>query len=91
MYQFNRITLKRPEKRCLLIIAISVIIIIFGHHPLFGKTLEIAVDVWHPYEDISDQQVPGFSTEVITNVFQTMGVKLNLKEYPLGQGIEERL
>ena len=88
MYQSTRIIQRRVEKKCLLIITISALLIIIGHHPLFGKALEIAVDVWHPYEDISDQQAPGFSTEVITNVFQSMGVKLNLKEYPWARGLK---
>lgn len=88
MYQMNRITQKRAKKKCPFIIAMGVILIIIGQQPLFGKALEIAVDVWHPYEDISDQQAPGFSTEVIKNVFQSMGVKLNLKEYPWARGLK---
>ncbi|MCK5186095.1 MAG: hypothetical protein KAR43_03115, partial [Deltaproteobacteria bacterium] len=73
MYQFNNETQKRAGKtKRLMTITMSVFLIMIGNYPLFGKTLEIAVDVWHPYENISDQQAPGFSTEVITNVFQSM-------------------
>jgi len=89
LYQFNNETQKCADKTIrIMIIAMSVILIMLGNNPLFGKTLEIAVDVWHPYEDISDQQAPGFSTEVITNVFQSMGIKINLKEYPWARGLK---
>ena len=89
MYQFNNETQKRAGKtKRLMIITMSAFLIMIGNYPLFGKTLEIAVDVWHPYENISDQQAPGFSTEVITNVFQSMGVKINLKEYPWARGLK---
>jgi len=89
LYQLSSETQNRTDKaKRLMIIAMSAILIIFSNPPLYGKTLEIAVDVWHPYEDISDQQAPGFSTEVITNVFQSMGVKMNLKEYPWARGLK---
>ena len=79
MYQFNDKTQKRAGKtKRLTIIAISVVLLLIGYHPSFGKILKVAVDVWHPYQDISDQQAPGFSTEVITHVFQSMGVGMSL-------------
>ena len=64
----------------------SVVLVLIGYHSSFGKILKVAVDVWHPYEDISDQQAPGFSTEVITHVFKSMGVEMSLKEYPWARG-----
>ena len=88
MYQSNRIIQKRVNKKCLLVVTMVALLIIIGHHPLFGKTLEIAVDVWHPYEDISNQQAPGFSTEVITKVLHSMSVNFNLKEYPWARGLK---
>ncbi len=88
MYQSNKTLQKRVVKKCLLVVTMSALLITIDHHPLFGKTLEIAVDVWHPYEDISNQQAPGFSTEVITNVFQSMGVNFNLEEYPWARGLK---
>ncbi len=88
MNQSNRIIQKRVVKICLLVVTMSALLIIIDHHPLFGKTLEIAVDVWHPYEDISNQQAPGFSTEVIANVLQSMGVNFNLEEYPWARGLK---
>ena len=89
MYQFNDNTQKRVDKtKRLTIIAISVVLVLIGYHPSSGKTLKVAVDVWHPYEDISNQQAPGFSTEVITHVFQSMGVETSLKEYPWARGLK---
>ncbi len=88
MNHSNRIIQKRVVKICLLVVTMSALLIIIDHHPLFGKTLEIAVDVWYPYEDISNQQAPGFSTEVITNVLQSMGVNFNLEEYPWARGLK---
>ena len=89
MHPFNNITQNSAEKtKILLIIAVNIILILIGNYPSFGKTLKVAVDVWHPYEDISDQHAPGFSTEVLTHVFQTMGVEIILKEYPWARGLK---
>ena len=89
MCQFKDKTQKCADKtKKLTIIAMSVVLVLIGYHPSFGKILKVAVDVWHPYEDISDQQAPGFSTEVITHVFQSMGVEMSLKEYPWARGLK---
>jgi polar amino acid transport system substrate-binding protein len=89
LYPFNNKTQRRAGKtKRLAIIAMSAVLILIGHHPSSSQTLKVAVDVWHPYEDISDQHAPGFSTEVFTHVFQSMGVEMSLKEYPWARGLK---
>ena len=89
MCQFYIKTQSHAEKTIrILIIATSVLMILIGHHSSIAKTLKVAVDVWHPYEDISNQQAPGFSTEVITHVFQSMDVDIKLTEYPWARGLK---
>lgn len=52
-------------------------------HPVSAqKTIDIATDVWIPYENISNKEAPGFSTEVVQLVFATLGEKIQITEYP---------
>lgn len=53
------------------------------------EVLRIATDVWLPYENISNQQAPGFSTEVIALVLKEMGVKSRTNEFPWARALKE--
>jgi polar amino acid transport system substrate-binding protein len=52
-------------------------------------TLRLATDVWLPYEDISDKNSPGFSTEVIAHVLKSMNVKTDTREFPWARAMKE--
>jgi polar amino acid transport system substrate-binding protein len=51
--------------------------------------LRVATDLWLPYENISNEQAPGFSTEVIANVLSEMGVKGKTRELPWARALKE--
>src|SRR5438105_12135953 len=46
------------------------------------KPIQIATDVWIPYENISNKEAPGFSTEVVQSVFANLKKEVEFKEYP---------
>jgi len=58
-----------------------------AHSVSAQKTIEIATDVWIPYENLSNKEAPGFSTEVIRLVFSTLGQKIEIKEYPWARAV----
>lgn len=61
-----------------------------GPEKAFGsEVLRIATDVWLPYENISNEQAPGFSTEVIAQVLSEMGVKSKTREYPWARALKD--
>jgi polar amino acid transport system substrate-binding protein len=45
-----------------------------------ANTLEIGTSEWPPYDNISNKQAPGFSAEVIRQVFSNMGIAINITE-----------
>jgi polar amino acid transport system substrate-binding protein len=44
--------------------------------------LELVTDQWIPYENLSDAAAPGFSTEVLKQVFAAMGRDASFEELP---------
>jgi polar amino acid transport system substrate-binding protein len=54
-----------------------------------GEILRLATDVWLPYENISDEQAPGFSTEVIARVLGEMNVKSTTRESPWARAVKD--
>ena len=89
MFPYNNDIEKSTYKsKTLQITTISFVLIIILHLSSYAKDLKVAVDVWYPYEDISNPKAPGFSTEVITHVFKAMGVEVKLKEYPWARGLK---
>lgn len=54
-----------------------------------AEVLKVATDVWLPYEDISNAEAPGFSTEVIGQVLQEMGVKTETRESPWARAVKD--
>jgi polar amino acid transport system substrate-binding protein len=56
---------------------------------LDAKTLKISTDVWLPYEDLSNTDSPGFSTEVITRVMRDMDVSIEIREFPWARGLAD--
>ena len=44
--------------------------------------LQLVTDQWIPYENLSDGEAPGFSTEVLKRVFTTMGRDASFEEFP---------
>jgi polar amino acid transport system substrate-binding protein len=53
------------------------------------EVLRIATDVWLPYENISDERSPGFSTEVIARVLREMGVQSETREFPWARAVKD--
>lgn len=68
-----------------------VLLFSFGSitHTSAKEFIKLAVDIWLPYENIGNKDVPGFSTEVVTNVLNEMGVKWDLREYPWARALKE--
>lgn len=54
-----------------------------------AQALRIATDVWLPYEDISNEQAPGFSTEVIAHVMKSMSIETETRELPWARALNE--
>lgn len=44
--------------------------------------LQLVTDQWVPYENLSDAMAPGFSTEVLKQVFAAMGQDVSFEEFP---------
>src|SRR5260221_14086433 len=44
--------------------------------------LQLVTDQWIPYENLSDAEAPGFSTEVLKRVFAAMGQEASFEEFP---------
>ena len=44
--------------------------------------LRLVTDQWVPYENLSDAEAPGFSTEVLRGVFASMRQEVSFEEYP---------
>ncbi len=53
------------------------------------NVLRLATDLWLPYENISNQEAPGFSTEVIATVLSEMGVASKTRELPWARALKE--
>lgn len=70
-----------------------VIVLVLGlslsNHAYARESLKLAVDVWLPYENIGNEDTPGFSTEVVTSVLQNMGIEWDLKEYSWARALKE--
>ena len=68
-----------------------VLLFSFGSitHTSAKEFIKLAVDIWLPYENIGNKDAPGFSTEVVTNVLNEMGVKWDLREYPWARALKE--
>lgn len=45
-------------------------------------TLRLVTDQWIPYENLSDTEAPGFSTEVLQRVFGGIGQEVSFEEFP---------
>ncbi len=67
---------------------IAVFCLFFTFHPVFAANLQIATDRWPPYENISNIDFPGYSTEIIRHVLDIMGVQADIKAYPWARGVE---
>jgi len=50
--------------------------------------LELVTDQWIPYENLSDAAAPGFSTEVLKQVFAAMGQEASFEEFPWARAAE---
>ena len=53
-----------------------------GEPPSTAAPLQLVTDQWIPYENLSDAEAPGFSTEVLKQVFATMGQEASFEEFP---------
>lgn len=59
------------------------------HRAISGDVLRIATDVWLPYENVSDPNAPGFSTEVVAWVLKQMNVESETVVFPWARAIRE--
>jgi polar amino acid transport system substrate-binding protein len=50
--------------------------------PSLAAPLQLVTDLWIPYGNLSDAQAPGFSTEVLKQVFAAMGRDVSFEELP---------
>src|SRR5262245_12508749 len=50
--------------------------------PAVAAPLRLVTDQWIPYENLSDADAPGFSTEVLTGVFVSMKQEVSFEEFP---------
>src|SRR5262249_47495374 len=50
--------------------------------PVVAAPLRLVTDQWIPYENLSDADAPGFSTEVLTGVFASMKQEVSFEELP---------
>jgi polar amino acid transport system substrate-binding protein len=50
--------------------------------PSMAAPLRLVTDQWIPYENLSDAGSPGFSTEVLKQVFASMGQEASFEEFP---------
>jgi polar amino acid transport system substrate-binding protein len=54
----------------------------FGGSASTAASLQLVTDQWIPYENLSDAEAPGFSTEVLKQVFAAMGQEASFEEFP---------
>ena len=50
--------------------------------------LQLVTDRLIPFENLSDAEAPGFSTEVLKHVFAAMGQKASFEEFPWARALE---
>jgi polar amino acid transport system substrate-binding protein len=55
---------------------------VFGGPASTAAPLQLVTDQWIPYENLSDAEAPGFSTEVLKQVFVSMGQQASFEEFP---------
>ena len=53
-----------------------------------AATLQLVTDQWVPYENLSDTEAPGFSTEVLRHVFDGMSQEVSFEELPWARAAE---
>jgi len=51
-----------------------------------GEPLRLVADRLLPYEDLRDDKAPGFSVEVLRQVFAAMGQDASFEQFPWGRG-----
>jgi polar amino acid transport system substrate-binding protein len=59
-----------------------------GAAPAPAEPLQIVTDLWIPYENLSNAEAPGFSTEVLSHVFAAMGRAASFDELPWARAAE---
>src|SRR5260370_39570320 len=47
-----------------------------------ARPLQLVTDQWIPYENLSDAEAPGFSTEILKHIFAAMGQEASFEEFP---------
>lgn len=50
--------------------------------PSFPSSLKLACSHWPPFDDVTNIERPGFSTEVIIQVMENMNVEVKIEEFP---------
>lgn len=70
-------------------LVIAAALSVLSVHLASADKLNIATDVWLPYENISNTEAPGFSTEIIQAVMQNMTVEIEIREFPWARGLKD--
>jgi polar amino acid transport system substrate-binding protein len=60
----------------------------FGGPASGAAPLQLVTDQWIPYENLSDAEAPGFSTEVLKHVFAAMSQEASFEELPWARAAE---
>jgi polar amino acid transport system substrate-binding protein len=71
----------RRRARAFLGVACAVTLVLAGQ-PSIAAPLRLVTDQWIPYENLSDPEAPGFSTEVLKGVFASMSQEASFEEFP---------
>src|SRR5580698_6107081 len=67
---------------CVVVVAVST----FGGRALPAEPLRLVTFRLPPFTNLSDDKAPGFSVEVLRQVFAGMGQEVSVEEFPLSRG-----
>src|SRR5258708_39605654 len=67
--------------RSLFAMAFAATLGLGGLRPI-AAPLQLVTDQWVPYENLSDAEAPGFSTEILKHIFAAMGQEASFEEFP---------
>lgn len=70
------------------LLASNLLLFVFILSTLQAATLKIGTDRWPPYEDLQNKNQPGYSTEVVKAVLESMGNSMEIKEYPWARAVK---
>ena len=72
----------KPARRWFRVVLGVACAVALAGQPSIAAPLRLVTDQWIPYENLSDEGAPGFSTEVLKHVFASMGQEVSFEEFP---------